>query len=431
MRTDELVIFRDLKYRDLAKKLEKADDMPADADRNELKKLVSGIAADIIGIAEMYGFSENLWQKTVALMLADNENVYSKALEINGNAGGSLDRIVLKDMSVLRELFFYDLNRLDEKAGTGIMSLITDYSGNPGKDPEKGSVDKRTQRMISDLSDRLAAAKDEQGFMDELADFYKSFGVGKFGLNRAFRVLHDKDDRVCIVPIPNPMPVELDDLVGYEAAKQKLIDNTEAFVLGKRANNCLLFGPSGTGKSSSVKGLLNRYYDRGLRIIELYKHQFKDLNEITAQIKGRNYRFIIYMDDLSFEDHETEYKYLKAVIEGGIEKRPDNVLIYATSNRRHLIREAFSDRNDRDDELHISDTMQEKLSLSTRFGVTVYFGSPDKKEFNNIVRELAKRSGIKMPEEELLAEANKWELSHGGLSGRTAQNFIDYLAGRG
>ena len=232
------------------------------------------------------------------------------------------------------------------------------------------------------------------------------------------------------MPITNIAHVHLDDLVGYENAKKKLIDNTKAFVEGKKANNCLLFGDAGTGKSSSIKAILNQYYDQGLRMIEVYKHQFQDLNDVIAQIKNRNYKFIIYMDDLSFEEFEIEYKYLKAVIEGGLEKKPENVLIYATSNRRHLIRETFKDKQDRDEDMHTNDTVQEKLSLVARFGVTIYFGSPDKKAFQEIVRTLAIKNGINLPEEELLLEANKWELSHGGLSGRTAQQFIDYLSGQ-
>ena len=232
------------------------------------------------------------------------------------------------------------------------------------------------------------------------------------------------------MPITNIAHVHLDDLVGYENAKKKLIDNTKAFVEGKKANNCLLFGDAGTGKSSSIKAILNQYYDQGLRMIEVYKHQFQDLNDVIAQIKNRNYKFIIYMDDLSFEEFEIEYKYLKAVIEGGLEKKPENVLIYATSNRRHLIRETFKDKQDRDEDMHTNDTVQEKLSLVARFGVTIYFGSPDKKAFQEIVRTLAIKNGISLPEEELLLEANKWELSHGGLSGRTAQQFIDYLSGQ-
>ena len=191
----------------------------------------------------------------------------------------------------------------------------------------------------------------------------------------------------------------------------------------------LLFGDAGTGKSSSVKAILNEYYSRGLRIIEVYKHQFKALSDVLEQIKDRNYKFIIYMDDLSFEDYELEYKYLKAILEGGLGKRPRNVLIYATSNRRHLIREKFSDKRELDDELHGNDTVQEKLSLAARFGVTIYFGSPDKFEFQRIVKVLAERYHVNMPEEQLYAEANKWELSHGGLSGRTASQFITHLLG--
>ncbi len=197
----------------------------------------------------------------------------------------------------------------------------------------------------------------------------------------------------------------------------------------REANNCLLFGDSGTGKSSSIKAVLHQYYDKGLRMIEIYKHQFRDLSDVIAQIKNRNYRFIIYMDDLSFEEFEVDYKYLKAIIEGGLEVRPENVLIYATSNRRHLIRENFSDKEEVREDMHRSDTVQEKLSLSSRFGVTIYFGRPEPKEFKEIVTTLARRAGIDMPEEELLLLANKWELSHGGISGRTAVQFITYLKG--
>ena len=193
------------------------------------------------------------------------------------------------------------------------------------------------------------------------------------------------------------------------------------------------FGDAGTGKSSSIKAIANKYYEDGLRIIEVYKHQFVDLNDVIAQIKNRNYKFILYMDDLSFETFETEYKYLKAVIEGGLEKKPKNVLIYATSNRRHLVNEKFSERgeNAREDEVHFGDTMQEKLSLYNRFGVTIYFGSPDKKQYNNIVTELAKREGLDIDNDKLLLLANKWELAHGGMTGRTAVQFINYLKGTG
>jgi hypothetical protein len=282
---------------------------------------------------------------------------------------------------------------------------------------------------ICELAENFCKDNTPEEMKATLTRFYKDYGVGKFGLHKSFRIEHDEEG-VHIVPILNIAHVKLDDLVGYEIPKKKLTDNTEAFVCGRKANNCLLFGDAGTGKSSSIKAIANEYYDRGLRIIEVYKHQFKDLNDVISQIKNRNYRFIIYMDDLSFEEFETEYKYLKAVIEGGLEKRPENVLIYATSNRRHLIRENYSDKEEIREDMHTGDTVQEKLSLVYRFGVTIYFGAPDKKQFQNIVETLAQKNGIDMPKEELLLEANKWELAHGGLSGRSAQQFIDYLLGK-
>ena len=324
-------------------------------------------------------------------------------------------------------MFDYDFEELEKSLDADCLKIIMDYkSGNSG-----GKVfNRRVRDRICDLSRALAATQNVDHFKRTLTQFYKEFGVGKLGLHKAFRVEHPENSDVEIIPITNIAHVHLDDLVGYEDAKKKLVDNTKAFVEGKKANNCLMFGDAGTGKSSSIKAILNQYYDQGLRMIEVYKHQFQDLNDVIAQIKNRNYKFIIYMDDLSFEEFEIEYKYLKAVIEGGLEKKPKNVLIYATSNRRHLIRETFRDKQDRDEDMHTNDTVQEKLSLVARFGVTIYFGSPDKKAFQEIVRVLAKKNGIIMPEEQLLLEANAWELSHGGLSGRTAQQFIDYLAGR-
>jgi predicted AAA+ superfamily ATPase len=165
-------------------------------------------------------------------------------------------------------------------------------------------------------------------------------------------------------------------------------------------------------------------------MIEVYKHQFKELSTIIEKVKDRNYKFIIYMDDLSFEDYEIEYKYLKAIIEGGLSKKPNNVLIYATSNRRHLVREKWQDKEDRDQDLHTNDTVQEKLSLVNRFGVTICYMRPNKKEFENIVSVLAEKYNVTMSREELLLKANAWELSHGGISGRTAQQFITYIVGQ-
>lgn len=370
------------------------------------------------------GFYGNLWHCYLTNLLVNHENTYSLACEITGEAVGTINQAVLHDFMILKEFYDYDFTDMIQFLKADGFELILDYQGNE----ESKVYNRRIRDRICNLAVKFNEAADPQEMKERMTEFYGEYGVGKFGLHKAFRIEHGEDG-VEIKPIQNIAHVHLDDLVGYEIPKQKLVENTLAFVEGRKANNCLLFGDAGTGKSSSIKAIANEYYDRGLRIIEVYKHQFQDLNDVIAQIKNRHYKFIIYMDDLSFEEFEIEYKYLKAVIEGGLEKKPQNILIYATSNRRHLIRENYSDKEEVREDMHTSDTVQEKLSLVYRFGVTIYFGSPDKKQFQEIVRKLAERNGIAMPEEELLLEANKWELSHGGLSGRTAQQFIDYLLG--
>ena len=377
----------------------------------------------LIEMASKYGLSGNLWHGYLTFLLINKENAFSTACEVVGKVPGSINQIAKHDFVRFKELFDFDIRALDKAFASNDCKVICKYKNT---DNHQKLFNKRIRDRIEELSKQLEQAVDADEFMAAMIEFYKDFGVGKFGLHKAFRITL-KDGQTNIEPITNIAHVELDDLVGYEIPKKKLNDNTKAFVTGQRANNCLLFGDAGTGKSSSVKGILNRYYDKGLRIIEIYKHQFEQLNDVIAQIKNRNYKFIIYMDDLSFEEFEIEYKYLKAVIEGGLERKPENVLIYATSNRRHLVREQFSDKEGRRDDLHASDTVQEKLSLAHRFGVQIFFNGPDKKEFQTIVKALAKRAKIKMKEEELLLEANKWEISHGGLSGRTAQQFIDHL----
>ena len=393
--------------------------------QEDLTALLSDVVNGLLEMAVSHGFEGNLWQDYLTFLLTGSENAYSTSCEIVGKVDGSINVAARHDFEILKELFDYDFHEMEEALHTSLLSMISDYQGMSGH----GKVfNQRIRDRICTLSKSLADAPDVSVFQERVTTFYQEFGVGKFGLHKAFRVEHT-DEGVEIVPITKIAHVRLDDLVGYEIAKKKLVENTEAFVRGRKANNCLLYGDAGTGKSSSIKAILNQYYDQGLRMIEIYKHQFQDLNDVIAQIKNRNYKFIIYMDDLSFEEFEIEYKYLKAVIEGGLERKPDNILIYATSNRRHLIRETFRDKQDRDEELHTNDTVQEKLSLVARFGVTIYYGKPEKKEFQEIVRQLAKRNDIDMPEDQLLLEAGKWELSHGGLSGRTAQQFIDYLSG--
>lgn len=419
MKSQELILYRNLKYQELFDRLSELFDS-----FKETGKTMPGSSAwagQLVELAAAYGFEGNLWHCFLAFCLADHENAYSTSCEINGPIEGTLNELAAHDFKVMKELFDQDLSALG-----GIWLALSAYKA---PDSESRMFNKRIRDQIVSLSIELEQAEDEREFARLVTDFYRRFGVGKFGLNKAFRV-EEEGHRVRILPITNIEHIHLDDIVGYGLQKQKLVENTEAFLSGRAANNVLLFGDSGTGKSSSIKAILNEYYDRGLRIIEVYKHQFKALLKVQEQVKDRNYKFIIYMDDLSFEESELEYKYLKAIIEGGLGKKPGNVLIYATSNRRHLIREKFSDKRELDDELHNNDTVQEKLSLVARFGVTIYYGSPDKKQFQEIVKELAARYDVNMPLEELYAKANIWELSHGGLSGRTASQFITHLLGK-
>lgn len=427
MRMNELILYKNMEegqlLQDMVFLMEEYENEYYN--REDLAALLADVVNGLIELAVSHGFEGNLWQDYLTYLLASNENAYSTSCEIVGAVDGSINTAALHDFAIFKELFDYDFREMGAVFETDLLSLICDYQGISGH----GKVfNQRIRDRICSLSRSLSEASDAGVFKERVTKFYQEFGVGKLGLHKAFRVEHTEEG-VKIVPITKIAHVHLDDLVGYEIAKKKLVDNTEAFVKGRKANNCLLYGDAGTGKSSSIKAVLNQYYDQGLRMIEIYKHQFQDLNDVIAQIKDRNYKFIIYMDDLSFEEFEIEYKYLKAVIEGGLEKKPDNILIYATSNRRHLIRETFRDKQDRDEELHTNDTVQEKLSLVARFGVTIYYGKPEKKEFQKIVLELAKRNQIEMPEDQLLLEAGRWELNHGGLSGRTAQQFIDYLAG--
>lgn len=399
------------------------------ADKPSLIRRIYAEIKRLLDLATKYGFDKNLWQNYLTFLLITNENSFSLTAERVGAREGSVNHFAKNDFRIFRNLFHFDFTEIEKELGIDCFTTLTNYVS---ISKSEKNYYKSVSEKVQSLSEQLADVADENEFFKLVTDFYRAYGVGMFGLNRAFRI-QNLGSGVEFLPINNTDKVMLSDMVGYEIQKKALVENTEAFLRGIPANNALLYGDAGTGKSSSVKALINEYYDSGLRMIEIYKHQFRDLSEIIATIKNRNYRFIIFIDDLSFEENELEYKFLKAVIEGGVETRPDNILIYATSNRRHLIKETWNDRNDMEfeGELHRSDTMEEKLSLAARFGVTINYSAPNRKLFHDIVKELAKRRpNIRIDEEELLSLANRWEIRHGGISGRTAQQFINYLEGR-
>ena len=398
-------------------------------DKPSLVRRIYGQVKAILDVATKYGFNTNLWQNYLTFVLLTNENSFSLTAERVGAGSGSVNHFAKADFKIFQNLFHFDFGPIEADLGIDCFSVLTNYAALV---KQEKNYYRSVSEKVQDLSTRIAAAKDENEIFDLVTGFYKAYGVGMFGLNRAFRI-RGTESGVEFLPINNTDKVMLKDLIGYELQKQQLVDNTEAFIKGIPANNALLYGDAGTGKSSSIKALINEYYDSGLRMIEIYKHQFKDLSAVIAAVKSRNYRFIIYIDDLSFEENEVEYKFLKAVIEGGVETRPDNILIYATSNRRHLIKETWSDRNDMEhqNDVHRSDTMEEKLSLAARFGCSINYNAPNRQLYHDIVKGLAQRQlDLDMSEDELLLLANRWEIRHGGISGRTAQQFINYLAGK-
>ncbi|MCI7413326.1 ATP-binding protein [Hornefia butyriciproducens] len=395
--------------------------------REELTSEILEQINRLLEVSTRYGFNKNLWHNYLAYLLAMTVTPFTLVSEKVGANDGSVNEFAKNDFAVFKQLFDYDFSAMEKELGIRCFSIIENYRA-----VVKSSqiFNRNVSEKVQELSESIERTADPEELYRVVTDFYRRYGVGKFGLNKAFRVNEDPEGEL-LLPITSTSDVRLEDLVGYEIQKQRLVENTEAFLKGRAANNVLLYGDAGTGKSTSIKAILNRYYADGLRMIEVYKHQFKDLSRIVTEIRNRNYRFIIYMDDLSFEEFETEYKYLKAVIEGGVEPYPENVLIYATSNRRHLIRETWKDRYDESKEdMHRNDTVQEKLSLANRFGCQIGYFAPTPKEYEIIVKELARRyPQIQIDEEELLIQAKAWEIRHGGFSGRTAQQFINYLAG--
>ncbi len=357
------------------------------------------ILTQALDIAAENGISGDLFQIYAAYVIMTDENLFSLYCENGTVPGGTLTELAKKDITKVLNSF------------CGSSESI--YFDAPP----------HTETTTGMLAEKIIKTMNGGDVFECITDIYKQYGVGILGMNKAFYLNENGN----ITPVLNFDDVTFKDLWGYEHQKEILKKNTEKFINGAPANNVLLYGDSGTGKSTCIKALLNEYYKCGLRVVEVSKNQFKYLKELTGILRKRNYRFIIYMDDLSFEDFETEYKYLKSVMEGGMEEKADNILIYATSNRRHLVKESWKDREDTDSELHRSDTMQEKLSLAERFGLSVNFTKPMQQEYYDIVRHLARIENIKIDDEELIGGARRWELTHGGRSGRCARQYINHI----
>jgi len=376
----------------------------------------------MVELAEELNLSGDLWHNYLTWFLLTDENPFTLSREYTADRADLLARLAMTDLQIFRELLTFDLAAAAQKLG---LPCFDDLQLEARAEDASGRGVVGT--LVSHMAKQLAQAPTTEAFYQLLVQHYAYHGVGIFGMGHAFRI--EEHGHADLKPIYNEDPVRLDDLIGYDEQKSQLVRNTLAFLDGKPANNVLLYGDSGSGKSTCIRALLHEYYPKGLRLIELYKHQFKSLADVIAMVKTRSCKFILFIDDLSFEDFEVEYKFLKAVIEGGIEARPDNLLIYATSNRRHLIKETWNDRSDMEHngDIHRSDTLEEKLSLANRFGLAINFSSPSRKEYHHIVRTLADRAGITMEDAELFRKADAWEIRHGGVSGRAAQQFINDL----
>lgn len=369
------------------------------------KRQIGPCAAKIIETAEDVGLHGNLLRSYLIYLLVHDPNLAAQTIEMHDSpVGTSLKQAFLHDLTLL-------LPFLTEPASLYLdLPLLDDY---------KPTMPLQTEASDA-LENLLKGASTAEDFATALLRYYQSFGYGDIASFKAFR-WDAKLQR--LIGIRHFEAMEMDDIIGYAHQKEQLIDNTEAFVQRKPANNVLLVGARGTGKSSAVKALANVYYSRGLRILQLTKPQLSHLPDIMDALRYfASKRFIIFLDDLSFEESDAEYKYLKSAIEGGVESRPENVLIYATSNRRHLIRESMADRQG--DDVRVRDTLETVTSLSDRFGLEITFSVPDKDEYLYIVEQLADESGLALERDELHLLAERFALRRNGRSPRTARQFI-------
>ena len=374
----------------------------------DISNIIPSFFSKLISFAQTNKLEGNIYQLYLAYKLICDENSFTLACENNEiKEDESINEFAKNDIEIVYLLSKANISYY--LLGNNILNYV--------------NINVQNSEILNKL--KLIDFSTSANLLASLKEFYKKYGIGKFAFFNAFNL--DTDGK--INPVTN-IKVTMDTLIGYKDQKEQIINNTISFINNKPANNVLLYGEAGTGKSTCIKAIANMFSKDGVRLIEIYKHQFRFLPKLIQELKNRNYKFIIYMDDLSFEEFETDYKYLKAVIEGGVEERPKNCLIYASSNRRHLIKETWKDRELDNLEIHRTDTMQEKISLASRFGIMINFSKPTKDEYNNIVIELAKKEGIDIEEKELLRLSNIWELSHGGVTGRVARQFIDFLLGK-
>lgn len=415
------LFFRNLLQDDTVSKLRRTVALPK-SQKHEVSELLASVAFDMVEFSEKTSIGGNLWFSFLAYRLVSDENPLGRTCEMSRRPVGSINEIAAYELWTLRRAFLTVNDIANSDVSGGGFPALSSYVPSQRT---SNAINDNMARKVTVLGEKILNAASAQELVESLIDFYVENGSGIFALNRAFRWNKHEE----LQPVADPDTQKLDSLIGYEAQKKELRANTESFLSGLSANNALLFGDSGTGKSSSIRALLNEpgFAERGLRMIEIRQDQFRDIPDILDLIRNRNYKFILFMDDLSFEEFETEYKYLKAIIEGGIERKPRNAIIYATSNRRNLVKEVWNDRKKSNDDVHGGDTMQEKLSLADRFGITIWYGPVGKTGYVDMVVAMAQEVGISTPVDELEKLALRWEIDKGSFTGRTARQFVQSL----
>ncbi|MGN0595098.1 MAG: ATP-binding protein [Hominimerdicola sp.] len=383
---DTLVIFRSLHKVPVFKKFLIALDACED---NDVKK---AITAYTDFISELFAYSDNFTKYVLKLVL-ENENLFMLAKGEGKETGELLDECLANELYIIEKLSLIPCEEIIEKIN---------YSGFLPR--------YRTEQL---------------DFSKIYADRIHAINQFGYGIYSQYHVFILKDGK--ITPVEYPDDITLDKLSNYEYEREQVIANTRALINGKPANNVLLYGDCGTGKSSTVKAIANDFAKYGLRLIELKKKQLHEIPTIVETISKNPLKFIIFIDDLSFTEDDDDFAALKAILEGSVSSTASNLVIYATSNRRHLVRETFSAREG--DEIHFKDTMQELLSLSDRFGLTITFQKPDKKVYLDVVKNLALQYDLKTPEEELFMKAEAYALSRAGRSPRVAKQFVEYMKG--
>jgi predicted AAA+ superfamily ATPase len=393
---------------------------------NDTCDIIFDVASDMVFEAEKRSLRGDLWEIFYALAVAGDENPLCHIFE-RTLIPESFSRMLVRDIWARHKII------------TAVKSLIENDDLYHDLKPLGNFIPTNTARVssaqnayegVARLAEGIAEAETPEDMFRSVREFCAIYGFGIFALNYAFK--WDSAGKK-LSSVDNVDSRTLDSLIGYQSQKNELLANTDSFLRGYPANNVLLYGDSGTGKSSSIRALLNEpdFTNRGLRMIELRHDQFSDIPDVLSLIRERNYRFVIFMDDLSFEEFEVEYKYLKALIEGGLELKPDNAVIYATSNKRHIIREVWGDRASSSEDVHGWDTMQEKRSLSDRFGTTIWYPSVNKADYISMVKAIACEFGLAIDEAEMENLAMQWELTKGAFTGRAARQFVYDMLRRG